>query len=232
MRDDLRGHDVAVLASGGVESAILCLDLLREASRVFPLYVRFGLRWEDVELAHLRTFLDRCARPGLMPLHVFDEPLADVYDDAHWSTGGATVPDATTPDDAVYLPGRNLLLSTKAAVWCRLRRVDVLALGCLQSNPFPDSTPEFFDGLEAVVNRALGGHLRIVRPFSRLHKTEVIQRGAALDLPLSLTFSCIQPVDGRHCGVCNKCAERQAGFRTAGLPDHTAYANAAHPPRD
>ena len=35
-------------------------------------------------------------------------------------------------------------------------------------------------------------------------------------LPLELTFSCISPLRGLHCGHCNKCAERQAAFRDAG----------------
>jgi 7-cyano-7-deazaguanine synthase len=213
--------DVAVLASGGIDSAILCVDLLREFKRVHPLYVRFGLRWEDVELASLRAFLGSVERPGLRPPHVLDEPVADVYGDAHWSTGGPVVPDAETADDAVYLPGRNLLLTAKAAVWCRLRGIEAMAFGCLRGNPFPDSTPEFFRDLERVVNRALAGRLRLLRPFERLGKEEVLRRGAGL--PLHQTFSCLRPVGGRHCGACNKCAERRRGFRAAGWPDLTPY---------
>jgi 7-cyano-7-deazaguanine synthase len=217
-------NDVAVLASGGLDSAILCVDLLRGFARVHPLYVRFGLRWEGVELASLRRFLDAVERPGLMPLHVLDEPVADVYGPSHWSTGGPDIPDAGSVDEAVYLPGRNLLLAAKASVWCRLRQIDRLAFGCLRANPFPDSTPEFFDGLEAVVNRALGGRLRLLRPFDRLGKDEVLRRGAGL--PLQSTFSCLRPVGHRHCGACNKCAERRRGFAAAGRPDLTPYASA------
>src|SRR4051794_24728928 len=122
--------DVAVLASGGIDSAILCHDLLREYDRVHPLYIRFGLRWEAIELSCLRRFLKASARPGLLPLHVLDEPIADVYGDSHWSTRGTDVPDAATADEAVYLPGRNLLLAAKASVWCRLRGIEALAFGC------------------------------------------------------------------------------------------------------
>ncbi|MDR3634872.1 MAG: 7-cyano-7-deazaguanine synthase [Isosphaeraceae bacterium] len=232
MQDDLSGLDVAVLASGGIESAILCVEMLQHAARVFPLYVRFGLRWEDVELAHLRTFLQRATRAGLMPLHVLEEPVADVYGASHWSTQGPTVPDAQTPDEAVYLPGRNLLLGAKAAVWCRMRGVEALTFGCLQTNPFPDSTPEFFADLESLANRALGGRLRIIRPFAHLHKQEVIRRGIELDLPLAETFSCIQPVRSLHCGVCNKCEERRVAFQAAGLADQTPYAEPAQPSRE
>lgn len=214
---------VAVLVSGGLDSAILSVDLLGAFETVFPIYVRFGLRWEAVELTHLQAFLGGVARPGLMPLSVLEEPVADVYGD-HWSTGGADVPGSDTPDEAVYLPGRNLLLTAKAAVWCRLRQVDFLALGTLKANPFPDSSDAFFHDMESAANRALEGRLRIIRPFAGLTKQEVIQKG--IGLPLELTFSCLSPVGGRHCGRCNKCAERRKGFRELGRSDRTDYAEA------
>jgi 7-cyano-7-deazaguanine synthase len=58
-------------------------------------------------------------------------------------------------------------------------------------------------------------------------KRQVMELGR--DLPLELTFSCISPVDSLHCGRCNKCAERQAAFRDAGLPDGTRYATSHFP---
>jgi 7-cyano-7-deazaguanine synthase len=157
---------------------------------------------------------------------VLEEPVADIYGESHWSTRGLGIPDASTGDEAVYLPGRNLLLAAKASVWCRLRGIEALAFGCLRANPFPDSTREFFEGLEAVVNRALGGRLRLLRPYQGLGKDEVVRRGRGLGLALHETFSCLRPVGDRHCGTCNKCAERQRGFRAVGLPDLTLYANA------
>lgn len=213
----------AVLVSGGVDSAILVHDLLREFRRVWPIYVRFGLRWEDVELASLRRFLDAAPRRGLGRLVVLDEPIGEVYGKAHWSkAGGGLVPDSASLDEAVFLPGRNLLLLAKASVWCRLRGVGSLAIGCLGSNPFPDSTPDFFEHFQGAAGSALGGTVEILRPFDRLHKPEVLRRG--IGLPLDLTFSCLDPADGLHCGSCNKCAERRRAFGDLGLPDRTAYA--------
>ena len=102
--------------------------MLRDFRRVVPLYIRSGLRWESAELASLRRFLAAVERPGLDKLVVLEEPIADVYGD-HWSTSGPSVPGSETPDAAVYLPGRNLLLTTKAAVWCRLREIEYPGLG-------------------------------------------------------------------------------------------------------
>jgi 7-cyano-7-deazaguanine synthase len=208
------------LLSGGLDSAVLCVELAREYPRVVPLYIRAGMRWEAAEVAALNRFLSRVGADRLDRLTVLEEPIADVYG-SHWSTDGHAVPGPETADEAVYLPGRNLLLTVKAAVWCRLRGIRTLALGSLGSNPFPDSTPDFFRKLEDLLNQAMGGGLRLIRPFDRLHKADVIARGR--DLPLHLTFSCIDPIDGLHCGACNKCAERKKGFRDAGVVDRTTY---------
>ena len=169
---------------------------------------------KSAELASLKCFLDAVKTEGLEPLVALDEPIADVYGN-HWSTTGTEVPGSKTPDDAVYLPGRNLLLTVKAAVWCRLNGIETLALGSLGSNPFADSTTEFFEKLESLMNQAIGGRLRLIRPFHRLHKTDVMHLGKAL--PLHLTFSCINPIDGCHCGTCNKCAERKKAFNDASI---------------
>lgn len=230
-----RSPAVGLLLSGGLDSAILLGQLLQGDRDVQPFYIRAGLFWERHELAaterlvaHFQTTEQRLdpdhhPRAKLRPLVVLEMPLADVYDN-HWSVTGRGVPDGSTPDEAVYLPGRNALLLIKAAVWCSLNGIDELAMAPLGSNPFSDATPEFFDGFQAVINVATAGNLVLSRPFAPLHKTEVMRLGSSL--PLELTFSCIAPVGEHHCGQCNKCAERRQAFASAELDDPTVYAEA------
>jgi 7-cyano-7-deazaguanine synthase len=213
---------VAVLASGGLDSAVLTADFLEDGRAVQPIYVRFGLVWEPVEEAHLRRFLHAVSSPELRPLVALDLPVADTYG-SHWSLGSDDVPDARTPDDAVYLPGRNLLLLAKSSIWCALHGCPTIALGTLKGNPFADSSREFFGDVEALVRTAVNHRLEIVTPFSELHKGQVLERGR--DLPLEHTFSCINPIDGLHCGHCNKCAERQRAFAEVSVEDTTTYAS-------
>jgi 7-cyano-7-deazaguanine synthase len=210
----------AVLTSGGLDSAILLAESIRQYACVYPLYVRSGLAWEPTELQHLLRYLKALHHPALQPLVELEMPVADLYQ-THWSLTGQKVPDAASPDEAVYLPGRNVLLLGKAILWCHLHQVPAVALGTLKNNPFPDASAEFFAGFEKIVNDAIGGSVRIERPFADLDKTAVMMRGRSL--PLHLTFSCINPAAGRHCGRCNKCAERRRAFREAGMPDATAY---------
>jgi 7-cyano-7-deazaguanine synthase len=220
---------LAVLVSGGLDSAILLAESLGRHPAVHPLCVRFGLAWEHAELQYLRRFLEALDGPSLRPLTLLDQPVRDLYG-AHWSITGEGVPGAQTPDEAVFLPGRNVLLLTKAMLWCHLNGVAALALATLERNPFPDATPAFFAAMEAVVNQALGAHVRLFRPYAELAKAEVLRRGK--DFPLRWTFSCIRPVVGthgeRHCGKCNKCAERRRGFLEAAIADPTDYAGGVH----
>lgn len=211
---------LAVLVSGGLDSAVLLGEAVQHFATVWPLYVRFGLFWEMTELTHLRRYLEALPAPSLRALTVLEMPVTDLYGE-HWSLTGIGVPAAGTPDDAVYLPGRNVLFLAKAMLWCHLRRVPALALAPLESNPFPDATPSFFSSYEAIVNQAIAGSVQVVQPYLGLHKDAVLQRGR--HLPLQWTFSCIRPIDERHCGVCNKCAERRDAFRLAGCPDPTDY---------
>lgn len=211
---------LAVLISGGLDSAILLGEALHEHTAVHPLYVRSGYYWEAVELAYLRRYLEALQQSALRPLQMLQLPIADVYGE-HWSLSGREVPDADTPDEAVFLPGRNVLLLSKAMLWCHLHGVGMLALGHLASNPFPDATPEFFTAFQNVVNTAIGGRVEVLRPYLGLRKVEVMRRGRGL--PLEQTFSCIHPVNERHCGRCNKCAERRRAFTDADLKDPTVY---------
>jgi 7-cyano-7-deazaguanine synthase len=211
---------LAVLISGGADSAVMLAEALRDHAAVWPLYVRTGLFWEDVEQEHLGRFLSAVATPALRPLQILELPAADLYG-RHWSVTGDGPPDASSPDAEVFLPGRNVLLLAKAMLWCHLHRVPALAMAILRGNPFPDATPAFFAAYAAAVNQAVGGSVRVLRPYAGLSKAQVLQRGR--DLPLQLSFSCIRPIAGRHCGACNKCAERRRAFAAAGLADRTAY---------
>lgn len=213
---------LAVLVSGGLDSAVLIAEAVRVYPAVYPLYVRTGLLWEPVEREHLHRFLKAIRTPVLRPLHVLEQPADDVYG-PHWSVTGEGAPDADAPNDADFLPGRNVLLLAKPLIWCHLNGVPELATAPLQSNPFPDATPEFYNGFAEIVSRAVGGNVAVIRPYAALRKRDVLHRGRGM--PLEHTFSCVRPVGSLPCGLCIKCGERQRGFREAEMEDPTCYAN-------
>jgi len=217
-----KSETIGVLASGGLDSSILIGHLLREGRKVQPFYIRTGLLWQAEELPALTRFLAAVATHDLARLVVLDLPLADLYD-GHWSLTGRDTPASDSPDEAVYLPGRNALLIVKAAVWCQLHSIAELALAPLGTSPFEDASDSFLHDFQIAINRGCDRPVRLLRPFGEMNKRQVMALGRGL--PLELTFSCISPSKGRHCGRCNKCAERQAAFGEADITDRTEYAN-------
>ena len=226
----------AVLLSGGLDSAVL---LTEEASRgeIQPIYVSAGLAWEPAERATIARFL---ANDGggrrVRPLVSLSVEMRDVYAVTHWSIQGRP-PAYHTPDEDVYLPGRNIILLGKAGVYCAAAGLERLVLGTLAHNPFPDATAEFRSTMADALSLGLAHALRIEAPYADVSKAEVVRRGVGLGVPFELTLSCMNPLVAsagagpalaRHCGACSKCRERHDAFLEAGVTDATDYADMAH----
>ncbi len=212
---------VAVLASGGLDSCVMLARYAQKRREVFPLYIRTGLVWENNELAVLRRFIKALNLKSIKELTVLNVPMDDVAAD-HWSVTGRKVPGYKAALSSNYIPGRNLTLLSKAAIFCARNRIGEVAMALLEANPFPDARPVFFQAVSKAVDLGVGLRLKISTPWLGKSKPEVIALGRGL--PLELSVSCIKPRGNVHCGQCTKCAERVEGFRIAGIPDPTRYA--------
>jgi len=218
-----------VLLSGGLDSAVL---LAEEAGGgdVQPIYIGAGLAWESAERTMVDALLRRDPLRGrTRAIAALSVDMRDVYAATHWAVAG-TPPAYHTPDEDVYLPGRNIVLLTKAGVYCAGAGIDRLVLGTLGHNPFPDATPEFRLTMARALSLGLAHDLRVDAPYAEMSKAEVIRRGAGLSVPFELTLSCMNPVIDiagqalpKHCGTCSKCRERHDAFIEAGLDDPTQY---------
>jgi len=193
----------------------------RNGRSVYPVYVRAGLSWEPSELATLGRFVRALGMKKIEALTILKLPMGDISGD-HWSMTGRNVPGYNATLASNYIPGRNLSLLAKTAIFCARARIGEIAMALLESNPFPDARPEFFRAFARAVELGVGIKLKISTPFAGMTKAEVVRRGA--DLPLELTVSCVRPSGIVHCGACTKCAERVEGFVVAGVDDPTAYA--------
>jgi len=241
----------AVLLSGGLDSAVLVADeAARAKDAVQPIYISVGLAWEDAERATVARFLGamRFAR-ALRPLVSLSVDMRDVYAATHWALEGRP-PSYHTPDEDVYLPGRNVVLLGKAGVFCGAAALDRLVLGTLAHNPFPDATPEFRAAMAQTLSLGLAHPLAIDAPYAGASKADVIRRGIALGVPFEHTMSCMNPRGVRrgrgvrkvvevlepreprepilHCGLCSKCRERHDAFVEVGIDDPTMYEDRRH----
>jgi 7-cyano-7-deazaguanine synthase len=229
-----------VLLSGGLDSAVLAAHEAQDG-RVLPVYVSVGLAWEAAEQAMLERLLRSPVFAGRVdPLARVEFTMRDVYAPTHWAITG-TPPAYDTPDEDVYLTGRNLVLLTKAGVVASTHHAHRIALGPLAGNPFPDARPEFFASMAKSLSLGLDHEIEIATPFLDWEKEDVIRRGVELRVPLELTLSCMNPPPlahtaashggtspapgPQHCGLCSKCRERRDAFVSARIVDPTSYAN-------
>jgi 7-cyano-7-deazaguanine synthase len=226
--DDHSRMTTLVLLSGGLDSAVVAAHEAQDA-RVLPVYVGVGLAWEEAEIAMVERLLAAPPLAGRVdPLERVAFTMRDVYAPTHWAIRGVP-PAYDTPDEDVYLAGRNLVLLTKAGVVAAKAKAHRIALGPLAGNPFPDARPAFFTAMAQALSLGLDHPIEIATPFLTWEKAQVIARGVELGVPFELTLSCMNPVSpalpALHCGLCSKCRERRDAFIAAGVRDPSTYAN-------
>ncbi|MFM8905807.1 MAG: 7-cyano-7-deazaguanine synthase QueC [Verrucomicrobiota bacterium] len=213
----------ALIYSGGVDSTVLLAHLLAEGREVHCLSVDYGQRHRR-ELEAARAI---CAHYGV------DHRLADLRALAplfgsNALTGGVKVPEGHYEEEsmkATVVPNRNMLLISVATAWAVSLRAESVAYGAHGGDHaiYPDCRPEFAEALDRAVRLADWHEVRLERPFVKMDKAAIVRRGAELDVPFGLTWSCY--VGGeRHCGKCGTCVERKEAFRLAGVADPTDYA--------
>jgi 7-cyano-7-deazaguanine synthase len=213
---------VAVLLSAGLDSAVLAAAEARTAT-VQPIYVSSGLAWEAEERAALERLLAAAPYRNVLPLAPLSFTVSDLYPQTHWALLGKP-PAFDTPDEDVYLTGRNIILLSKAGIYCAHHGIARLVIGPLAGNPFPDATPEFFTSMARALTLGLAHDIAVDAPFTAMDKSDVIRLGIELQVPLALTLSCMNSDRGVHCGRCSKCRERRDAFNEAGVADPTSYA--------
>ena len=213
---------VGLLFSGGLESCLLLGHLLEQGHWVQPLYLRTQLAAEREELLAVVRLLRAMRAKTLDKLVTLDVPVSDLYAEQQLQLATAPREFPSQEQGSVRnLPEGETLMQVKAILWCQLRGMTALAMGsrgCWPSGVRDDS----LDGLMLSPSRETVKKVRLFNPLSHLDRRQMMQLG--WDYPLELTFSCVAPVHGLHCGDCVKCTQRRTALQHVGREDTTRYA--------
>src|SRR5216684_2170461 len=131
-----------------------------------------------------------------------------------------------------YVPARNTIFLSFALAWAEVLGAGHIFIGAnaIDYSGYPDCRPEFIALFETLANIGTkagveGARIQIHAPLIKLSKAEIIRKAVELQVDLTLTHSCYDPLpDGRACGECDSCKLRLKGFREAGFPDPIKYA--------
>lgn len=216
-----------VLLSGGLDSMTVAA-LAREAGyRLFALTIAYGQR-HAVELDAARRI---AAHLGAERHVVLPVDLSAFGGSA--LTADIAVPKAGVGDDipVTYVPARNTVFLSLALAWGEAAGARDLWIGvnALDYSGYPDCRPEFIQAFERLARLATkagdgGQAFRVHTPLQRMTKADIAREADRLGLDAAMSWSCYDPADGKHCGLCDACRLRAKGFAEAGLPDPTVYA--------
>lgn len=132
---------------------------------------------------------------------------------------------------ATYVPARNTIFLSYALAVAEVNDAPDIFLGVnyLDYSGYPDCRPDYLSAFEKMANLAVKASVtgqmsfKINAPLLKLTKKDIIIKAFETGVPLELTHSCYDPIEGLACGVCDSCILRKRGFKESGIKDATKY---------
>lgn len=131
---------------------------------------------------------------------------------------------ATDPDGNAFLPGRNILFLTLAALRSAVIKDYTLIVGCNADDAagFPDCRYHAILAMQSALTLGLGVPAQVVAPFITDTKSRVISAARSLGsdcwAAIGKSWSCYEG-GVMPCGACRACVVRAEAFRVAGETD-------------
>lgn len=214
---------VIVLVSGGMDSVCALHEAAANHEVVAGLSFDYGAKHNHREIPFAAL---HCRRLG-----VRHEIIRLDFIGEHWRSAllqsGAPIPDAHHEAPAMkqtIVPFRNGIFLAAAAGFAESvgAKAVVIAAHAGDHAIFPDCRAEFMDAMSQAIRLGTDGGVEVIRPFIGLSKAQIVQRGRALRVNLTETWTCYKGGE-RHCGTCGACVERREAFSLAGVTDATPY---------
>ncbi len=214
-----------ILVSGGMDSLVTAAIAAKEYEPAF-LHVNYGQRTKSRELKAFNDIADF--------YNVKDRLVVDISYLAE--IGGSSLTDSSIEVSKAdlsskdiptsYVPFRNANILSIAVSWAEVIEAKKIFIGAVEedSSGYPDCRQVFYDAFNKTIELGTkpGSAIEIITPIIKLKKSEIIKKGAALDAPFRLSWSCYKNED-KACGECDSCALRLKGFQQAGLVDPIEY---------
>jgi 7-cyano-7-deazaguanine synthase len=188
---------IVVLASGGIDSALMMYLFKKEGHEVLPLHINYNQLAENHEWESCKALCD------FFSLEPFKMDI----------TGFGKLPSGLTNSDLdvykdAFLPTRNLTFITLASAYAYSKSTNMVAIGLLANPIFPDQTKEFIQKAQISISESLGKPIKILTPLIDLDKRDVLKLAIEYNIP-KITYFCHSGTDV-PCGRCVSCKERFA----------------------
>lgn len=205
-----------VLFSGGQDSTTCLYWALKNFGAVRTLCFTYGQRHsKEIEVAQA------LAEKAGVPFQLLDASIISQLS-VNSLTNSEVVMDQEQPEGSypnTFVPGRNLLFLTFAAVIARSHGINHIVTGVSEADysGYPDCRDTFVLSANAAINLAMDEHFRIHTPLMWRDKAAVWQLADDLgvfDLVRNETLTCYNGIIADGCGHCPSCKLRKHGLET------------------
>lgn len=188
---------IVTLVSGGLDSTLVAYLAKAEGITQFPLFMDYGQRARDRELA--------ACRRAMRSLELSEPVVAALGGYGALIRSGLTDPAMRVLEDA-FTPGRNLLFLLTASAYAVQQGADAVSIGLLHEDTslFPDQTSHFLKEAERLISHIMAREIRVLAPLASFHKIEVV--ALAKHHGITDTYSC-HTGGAEPCGNCIACNE-------------------------
>lgn len=216
-----------VLLSGGLDSMVAAGRAREQGYRLLALTVDYNQRHRvEIQAAARIADMVGAERHIVLPLDLRAFGGSALTDDIDVPKGGVGHDIPVT-----YVPARNTIFLSLALGWAEAAGARAIFIGvnALDYSGYPDCRPDFIAQFERLANLATkagleGAGFNVHVPLLTMSKADIAREADRLGLDAGMSWSCYDPDDGRHCGLCDSCRLRAKGFEEAGLDDPTDYA--------
>lgn len=210
--------DAILVLSGGMDSTTMLYEYASEIA--LAVNFSYGANHNAREAACAR---ENCRRLGIELVEI-DLAFMGRYFESSLLSGGDAIPEGHYEDEnmrSTVVPFRNGIMLSVAAGLAEsrgLHRVMIANHGGDHAI-YPDCRDGFIRAMDQAISEGTYENIRLFAPYTSLTKNEICQRGAAIGVDYSLTYSCYKGGE-THCGRCGTCVERREAMLAAGLtPD-------------
>lgn len=188
---------VVTLVSGGLDSTLVAKLTQEEGITQYPLFIDYGQRSRDKELAACRLAMSRLELP--------EPEVADLSGFGMLIHSGLTDSKLDIVEDA-FTPGRNMLFILMAGAYAYQVGAEAISIGLLNESTsiFPDQTLAFLRDAENIITTCMNRKINVLAPLTEFYKADVV--AIAKEKGIRDTYSCHMGKN-EPCGVCIACDE-------------------------
>jgi len=225
MKNNILKKKAVCIMSGGMDSTLSAYIMKANDYEVIAVHFNYDQRTQDKEL---ECFNNICRELDVKEKYILDLDFFKQLGASALTDKSIDVPTTGVEEGVpvTYVPFRNGIFLSMAAAIAEKEGAELISIGVVQedSSGYPDCRANYIDAMQNAINLGTKDETNITidMPLVHLLKSQIVEKSLALNVPLSLTWSCYKN-EKKACGVCDSCRLRLNGFSKAGAKDPIEY---------